>query len=131
MSSDREESMLWKEEPLSPNGTLPSDSGDEWLFSDEKPVVLGADGEEFTFYDEHLTRVQVVTKCLEELDSQNWIKEGMYFNNYDSQLIYIITLITQNICIFLICLMESNTFCYSIYCKAKFNFLHICPIRRK
>lgn len=80
MSTNQEEgSILWKEEPLSPNGTSsPSDTGEDWLLFDEKPVVLGACGEEFTFYDEQLTRVQVVTKFLEELDSPNWIKEESF-----------------------------------------------------
>lgn len=78
MSTDQETTMLWKVEPLSPSGTPPLDIDEEWLcFDEEKPAVFESNGEEPALYEEHLTRAQVATKFLEELELKNsWIKEG-------------------------------------------------------
>ena len=76
--SSNQESMLWKVEPLSPSGTPPLDIDEEWLNFDEKPVVFESSGEESALYEENLTRAQVATKYLEELELKTWIKEGKF-----------------------------------------------------
>jgi cyclic AMP-dependent transcription factor ATF-4 len=70
--------MLWKVEPLSPSGTPPLDIDEEWLNFDEKPAVLESSGEEPTLYEQQLTRAQVATKFLEELELKTWIKEESF-----------------------------------------------------
>lgn len=71
--------MLWKVEPLSPSGTPPLDIDEEWLcFDEEKPAIFESNGEEPALYEEHLTRAQVATKFLEELELKNWVKEESF-----------------------------------------------------
>jgi cyclic AMP-dependent transcription factor ATF-4 len=78
MSSDRETTMLWKVEPLSPSGTPPLDIDDEWLSFDEKPAIFESNVEESALYEEQLTRAQVASKFLEELELKTWIKEESF-----------------------------------------------------
>lgn len=85
MSSDQE-SMLWKVEPLSPSGTPPLDIDEEWFTFDEKPVVFKSNGEESTLYEESLTRAQVATKFLEELELKNWIKEESFADWFEQKI---------------------------------------------
>jgi hypothetical protein len=80
MSSDLETAMLWKVEPLSPSGTPPLDLSEEWLCFDEKPAVLEGTGNADVPSEEQLTRAQVASKFLEELELKNWIKEGKFYS---------------------------------------------------
>lgn len=66
-------------EPLSPSGTPPLDTDEEWLNFDEDPAGLKEHDSKSELFEQPLTRAQVATKYLEELETDdlgNWIKEG-------------------------------------------------------
>ena len=64
---------MWKLEPASPSGTLPTDVEDDWLLFDDSSVEPTKNAAKTVPYEDHPTRAQVATKLLEELDE--WIKE--------------------------------------------------------
>ncbi|XP_014236812.1 myb-like protein Q isoform X1 [Trichogramma pretiosum] len=82
MISSQEEMMMWKEEPLSPSGTAPLDLTAEWFYSDEKPLELEGFYEDAVCCNSPLTRAQIASKWLEELDSAEWIKEEESLNDW-------------------------------------------------
>ncbi|CAK9817065.1 Activating transcription factor of chaperone [Anthophora plagiata] len=72
-SSQDQEMLLWKFEPVSPNGALSNDIEDDWLLFDDKSVDPTKKDIEPVLYEDNPTRAQVASKLLEELDE--WIKE--------------------------------------------------------
>ncbi|KAJ8683215.1 hypothetical protein QAD02_019007 [Eretmocerus hayati] len=81
MSSDQENTMLWKVEPLSPSGDSDYDIDEPWLCFDEKPADFEDVGDKSDLLDSQLTRAQVASKFLEELELENgWIKEESFAN---------------------------------------------------
>ncbi|XP_023246642.1 basic-leucine zipper transcription factor A-like isoform X2 [Copidosoma floridanum] len=92
--SDQETTMLsWKVEPLSPSGTPPPfDKDEEWLCIDQKPAIPEANelyGESSLYEEdgeEQLTRAQVASKFLEELELKYWIKEESFTDWFEEKI---------------------------------------------
>lgn len=80
--------MFWKVEPLSPSGTPPplDPIDDEWLCFDEKPALLEGFDEESPLYEENLTRAQVASKFLDELELKNWVKEESFADWFEEKI---------------------------------------------
>ncbi|XP_070161481.1 activating transcription factor of chaperone isoform X1 [Polyergus mexicanus] len=73
MSSNQDQEMLWKHEPVSPSGTPPLEINDDWFLLDDKSIEFPKNAAEPVMYDDNPSRAQVAKKLLEELDE--WIKE--------------------------------------------------------
>lgn len=63
----------WKYEPVSPSGTPPLETDDDWLLFNDKPVEFNNAAEPL-MYDDQSDRGHMATQLLRELDE--WIKEG-------------------------------------------------------
>lgn len=74
-----QEIIFWKEEPLSPSEHPSLDGEEEWTNFDNEPAGLKEHDDKSQLFEEELTRAQVATKYLEQLETDDlgsWIKEG-------------------------------------------------------